>query len=117
MRPRARWLAVLTLVAGASTAQAIDRGQFDHVPADVRAWFKALRNAAGVPCCDVTDGHRTAYEVHDGRYWVPIDGVWMRVPDVAVIRNAGNPVGEAIVWYVSHGGVIIISCFVPADAV
>lgn len=29
----------------------------------------------------------------------------------------GNPIGEAVVWYVHHGGAIIISCFVPADAV
>ena len=28
-----------------------------------------------------------------------------------------NPVGEAVVWYVHHRGNIIISCFVPADAV
>ena len=35
----------------------------------------------------------------------------------AVIRDRGNPVGEAVVWYVHHRGSIIISCFVPADAV
>jgi hypothetical protein len=39
------------------------------------------------------------------------------VPETAVIRNAGNPVGEAIVWYVHHAGRIVISCFVPADEV
>jgi hypothetical protein len=33
-----------------------------------------------------------------------------------VIRDRGNPVGEAVVWYVRHRGEIIISCFVPADA-
>jgi hypothetical protein len=26
-------------------------------------------------------------------------------------------VGEAVVWYVRHRGGIVISCFVPADAV
>jgi hypothetical protein len=41
----------------------------------------------------------------------------MQVPEHAVIRNRGNPVGQAVVWYVHHGGGIIISCFVPADAV
>ena len=35
----------------------------------------------------------------------------------AIIRDRGNPIGEAVVWYVHHRGDIIISCFVPADAV
>jgi len=26
-------------------------------------------------------------------------------------------VGQAVVWYVHHRGGIVISCFVPADAV
>jgi hypothetical protein len=30
--------------------------------------------------------------------------------------NAGNPLGEAVVWYVSLRGNIEIRCFVPADA-
>jgi hypothetical protein len=34
-----------------------------------------------------------------------------------VVRDRGNPVGEAVVWYVHHRGSSIISCFVPADAV
>jgi hypothetical protein len=74
-----RVLAVLTVLSLASTAQAVDRGQFGDVPEDVRAWFKGLRNSFGVPCCDVADGHRTSYEVRDGAYWVPIDGAWWPV--------------------------------------
>ena len=62
-------------------------------------------------------GHRTSYDFREGAYWVPIEGQWMAVPDRAVIRDHGNPVGEAVVWYVRHRGSIIISCFVPADAV
>ena len=104
------------LVAG-STALAVDRGQFDHVPPDIRAWFKRVTAPNGVPCCDVSDGHRTAYDVRGGAYWVPIEGQWMQVPERAVIRDQGNPIGEAVVWYVHHRGAIIISCFVPADAV
>lgn len=117
MLPLLRSLAVLTMFGLASAAYGVDRGQFGDVPDDIRAWFKSMRNSAGVPCCDVSDGHRTAYEVRDGAYWVPIDGTWWQVPEKAVIRNAGNPLGEAIVWYVNHGGSIVISCFVPADAV
>src|SRR6266849_5898196 len=51
-----------------------------------------------------------------GAYWIPINGLWWRVPEKAIIRNAGNPLGEAVVWYVSLRGNIEIRCFVPADA-
>jgi hypothetical protein len=95
---------------------AVDRGQFDDVPQHVRSWFKSVRSPSGVPCCDMSDGHRTEYDVRAGAYWVPIDGEWMQVPDRAVIRNGGNPVGEAVVWHIHRGGTVIISCFVPADA-
>ena len=100
-----------------SVAHAVDNGQFENVPSDVRAWFKGVRSPAGVPCCDIADGHRTSYDMRGGAYWVPIEGEWMQVPDKAIIRDGGNPVGEAVVWYVHHRGAIIISCFVPADAV
>ena len=86
-------------------------------PPDIRAWFKSVIAPNGVPCCDISDGHRTDYDVREGAYWVPIEGQWMAVPERAVIRDRGNPVGEAVVWYVHHRGSIIISCFVPADAV
>ncbi len=105
------------LLALGSTASAFDNGQYDHVPADIRAWFKSVMAPNGVPCCDISDGHRTQYDVRQGAYWVPIEGNWMMVPERAVIRDRGNPVGEAVVWYVHHRGSIIISCFVPADAV
>ncbi|WP_409998516.1 hypothetical protein [Bradyrhizobium sp. SZCCHNR1002] len=104
-------------LAFASRALAIDNGQFENVPPDIRAWFKSVIAPNGVPCCDVSDGHRTIYDVRDGTYWVPIEGRWMAVPERAIIRDRGNPIGEAVVWYVHHRGDIIISCFVPADAV
>jgi hypothetical protein len=113
------WPIVLTAVAAAlaSAAHTFDRGQYENVPADVRAWFKGVVSPNGVPCCDISDGHRTAYDVRGGAYWVPIDGLWWQVPERAVIRNQGNPVGDAVVWYVNLRGSIVISCFVPADAV
>jgi len=110
--------ALLTLTATlAPAALAFDNGQYSDVPADIRAWFKSVMAPNGVPCCDISDGHRTEYDVRDGAYWVPIEGQWMLVPERAVIRDRGNPVGHAVVWYVHHAGKIIISCFVPADAV
>jgi hypothetical protein len=108
-------LACLPMLAGA--AFAFDNGQYENVPADIRAWFKGVMAPNGVPCCDIADGHRTEYDFREGAYWVPIEGQWMQVPAHAIIRDRGNPVGEAVVWYVHHRGSIIISCFVPADAV
>jgi hypothetical protein len=106
------WLPALT-----GAAFAFDNGQYENVPPEIRAWFKGVVAPNGVPCCDIADGHRTEYDFRGGAYWVPIEGEWMPVPDHAIIRDRGNPVGEAVVWYVHHRGGIIISCFVPADAV
>ncbi|WP_298103017.1 hypothetical protein [Bradyrhizobium sp.] len=109
------WVAACCALSGA--ALAFDDGQYESVSPDIRAWFKGVVAPNGVPCCDIADGHRTEYNFHDGAYWVPIEGQWMQVPPHAVIRERGNPLGEAVVWYVRHRGSIIISCFVPADAV
>src|SRR6201995_3279574 len=121
MEDRMRRLAQVYLLACSAalmgSALAFDNGQYNDVPADIRAWFKSVMAPNGVPCCDIADGHRTEYDVRDGAYWVPIEGQWMPVPAHAVIRDRGNPVGEAVVCNVPHRGAIIISCFVPADAV
>jgi hypothetical protein len=115
---RCRLIALIACVAALTgAAHAFDHGQYKNVPADIRAWFKGVVSPGGVPCCDISDGHRTAYDLRAGAYWVPIDGLWWQVPERAIIRNQGNPVGEAVVWYVNLRGSIVISCFVPADAV
>jgi hypothetical protein len=117
MRRFAQVALLACMTASSCAALAFDNGQFNDVPADIRAWFKSVMAPNGVPCCDISDGHRTEYDVRDGAYWVPIEGQWMAVPERAIIRDRGNPVGQAVVWYVHHRGSIIISCFVPADAV
>ena len=106
-------LASASVCAG---VRAKDNGQFENVPDDVRKWFKSVISPKGIPCCDVSDGHRTDYDMREVSFWVPIEGDWMQVPESAVIRDAGNPVGEAVVWYVRHRGAIIISCFVPGNS-
>jgi len=108
-------LACCSVLAGA--ALAFDNGQYENVPADIRAWFKSMIAPSGVPCCDISDGHRTEYEFREGTYWVPIEGQRWAVPERAIVRDRGNPVGEAVVWYVHLRGAIVINCFVPADAV
>jgi hypothetical protein len=117
MRTFAQIILLASLSVLTSAALAFDNGQFENVPPDIRAWFKSVMAPNGVPCCDISDGHRTEYNFREGSYWVPIEGQWMAVPAHAIIRDRGNPVGEAVVWYVHHRGSIIISCFVPADAV
>jgi hypothetical protein len=104
MRQSAQLVLFVSLTFFTGAAHAVDRGQFENVPDDVRTWFKGVRSPAGVPCCDISDGHRTEYEVRAGAYWVPINGSWWRVPEKAIIRNAENPLGEAVVWYVSLRG-------------
>jgi hypothetical protein len=73
------------LIFVSATAWAVDRGQFENVPDDIRAWFKGVRSSAGVPCCDISDGHRTEYDARAEAYWVPINGLWWRVPEKAII--------------------------------
>ncbi len=49
---------------------------------------------------------------------MPIAGEWREVPPEAVVYNAGNPVGEAVVWYVQQGpNIYYIRCFVPGGGV
>lgn len=90
-----------------------------------RSWFKSVRSPHGVPCCDISDGHRTDYEPrNDGLYWIPdpihldLPRQWISVPPEAVVYNAGNPIGEAVVWYVQQGpDSVYIRCFVPGGGV
>jgi hypothetical protein len=90
-----------------------DNGQFGDVPPEIRAWFKSVKSRAGVPCCDIADGHRTDYDMRESKYWVPINGKWMMVPPEAVVDDSGNPTGDAVVWYSESNDVVHIRCFVP----
>src|SRR5438552_19065808 len=95
MRRLAQFVLIAFLSVLANAALAVDRGQFGHVPPDIRAWFKSVIAPSGVPCCDVSDGHRSSYDVRAGAFWVPIERQWMQVPERAVIRDPCNPSGEA----------------------
>jgi hypothetical protein len=112
----AAFIIALTIVA----APAHDTGQIPpDVPDHIRSWFKSVKSPNGIPCCDIADGHRTTWRgTKDGDYEVPIDDEWVPVPPEAVIYNAGNPVGEAVVWYVRYAdGSYYIRCFVPGGGV
>ncbi len=117
MVPWRRIVLAATLGFMTVPAAATDQGQYANVPESIRAWFKNVRSPNGVPCCDIADGHRTEFDMRQDGYWVPIDGVWLPVPGDAVVKNAGNPVGEAVVWYTKFNGRAFIRCFVPGDGV
>ena len=91
-----RSIAALMFCAFSATAGAMDRGQFQNVPPEIREWFENMRSPKGIMCCSYADGHRTGYDIRQGQYRVPIDGDWYPVPPEAVIKTE-NPVGEAIV--------------------
>jgi hypothetical protein len=103
------------------------REELKNVPRGVREAFEHMKAPNGRICCSYADGHRTDYDIRQGRYWVPIDGEWYPVPKRAVVR-AENPIGEAIVWYLPQignefasgpmpEGKWIILCFLPAPDV
>lgn len=102
-------LAALCVYAAAALAR--DNGQFSHVQADVREWFKSLKSPNGVPCCDTADGTRlddVDWRQDEQGYSVRIDGEWMRVPKEAIVDQP-NRVGFAIIW--RWGGKL--QCFLP----
>lgn len=106
--------ALSLLLAGILTAHAFDNGQYNNVDPKVRDWFKSVRSRNGIPCCDIADGHSTTWRgTSEGGYEVPIEGEWRHVPPEAIVYNAGNPTGEAVVWFVRQGvGIYHIRCFV-----
>jgi hypothetical protein len=114
----ARLLLLVFTASMALPAGATDQGQYNNVPDSIRSWFKSVQSPKGVPCCDIADGHRTTWRGgKDGGYEVPIEGEWHSVPSEAIVYNAGNPVGDAVVWYTKYSGKTFIRCFVPGGGV
>jgi hypothetical protein len=114
-----RALFVAALSSLSFGAAAFDNGQYNDVPANIRSWFKSVRSPHGIPCCDISDGHRTTWRGDkNGGYEVPIEGEWRPVPAEAIVYNAGNPTGEAVVWYERQdANTYYIRCFVPGGGV
>ena len=109
----AMWLALvcaLLFLLPLSIARARDDGRYAQSP--LKPWFDSLRTARGY-CCSEADGLPTEYEMHDGSYWVPIDGTLTRVPDDAVITQP-NLAGRAFLWLTIDRQ---IRCFIPSGGV
>src|SRR5258707_12239909 len=49
MRQSAQLVLLVSLTFFTGAAHAVDRGQFENVPDDIRAWFKGVRSPDGVP--------------------------------------------------------------------
>jgi hypothetical protein len=96
-------------------ALARDDGRFNHLPVDLRDWFRAQKSPmTGEHCCDEADGTYVEEDIREGHYWVRWStvGKWQRVPDEVIIHGP-NRVGLPVVWwYYDHLGVRI-RCFVP----
>lgn len=118
-----KYLLLLCLIT--TPALSFDNGQYKNVDPKIRDWFEKQRSPNGVPCCSVADGHSTTWrksETEGYEYEVPIEGDWVPVPNEVIIRNANNPTGEAIVWFVKqyqNQGTKnwYIRCFVLGDGV
>jgi hypothetical protein len=114
-------LALFIFVMGINLGEALAKntGEWNDASPELRQWFKSVKSPRGIPCCDTADGHRTTWRGDKaGGYEVPILDRWVPVPPEAVVRDAGNPTGEAIIWYAIYGGgEIRIRCFVPGDGV
>jgi hypothetical protein len=102
-------------------AHARDDGKYANSP--LKAWFDQLASQRGL-CCSFADGFSLAdvdwdvqcasvAGVEQCRYRVRVDGVWLDVPDEAVVTEP-NRYGRAVVWpYQDTSGVTQIRCFMP----
>src|SRR6266481_3688388 len=106
----------ILMIAMMSRGFAFDNGEHKNVSPEIRDWFRGVRSPRGVPCCDIADGHRTDYEMRPDGFYIPVPWMptgkenWIMIPPEVVIYDAGNPVGEAVVWYIESSQ--YIRCFV-----
>ena len=116
-------LAVTILLISVTASLAVDNGQFKDVPENIKSWFKSIKSPNGVPCCDISDGHRTQWDIRQDDYWIPVplnEQEWIKIPKEAIVYNAGNPTGDAVVWWTplsTNPGGVYIRCFVSGSGI
>ena len=60
----------------------------------LQAWFQSLRQpSTGRLCCAVSDCRFVAFELHDGRYEIQVDGWRYAIPTEIIIQGLANPTG------------------------
>lgn len=117
-----RALVVLFLVLTAILAAVIGNAAYPrdldgrYAASPLKGWFDGLRSSKG-PCCSDADGSALAdvdWRSDNGRYAVRIDGVWLDVPDEAVLREP-NKDGRTIVWPMHGIAGTTIRCFIAGS--
>jgi hypothetical protein len=122
-----RMLALLALFAMPCFARDLDGRWAQSSPAD-QQWFRSQKVPGGmqkgVSCCDIADGTFAEEDIRNGgEYWVRyrtqegVDVDWQRVPDEAVIRDAPNKFGRAVVWYYHINGKPAVRCFIAGAGI
>lgn len=88
----------------------------DRPDPEIAAWYRSLRDARGLSCCDEADCRPVPYRAIGGRMEVFIGRAtfgaqapeaWMRVPPEAILVRE-NPTGAAVACF--FGG--RVACFV-----
>jgi hypothetical protein len=104
---------VATLTIATSPAPGFDSQKWGD-DAVTREWFRSLRSAVGIPCCDYADGVRIEdpdwRENEDGSYSVFARGGWQRIEKNQLVPGR-NRIGYAILWWPEHWD--HPSCFLP----
>jgi hypothetical protein len=71
-------------------------------------WLRSLKvPGTGESCCGVADCRHFRVEWRNGGPAVEYGGVWLPIPDQAVIRGSDNPTGEDVTCVAPHwsGGI------------
>lgn len=91
------------------------RAHDPHRP-ELNDWFNRLASGKGL-CCSNNDGLMVAdvdWESRGGHYRVRLEGVWIGVPDDAVVTEP-NRDGRTMVWPMHFDGEISVRCFMPGS--
>ncbi len=81
---------------------------------ELNGWFDHLASGKGL-CCSYADGEAIAdadWKSDHGHYQVRLDGIWLEVPDDALITEP-NRDGRTMVWPIRYGGEVSVRCFMP----
>lgn len=105
------------LLLCAAISQAEDGGQYRQAPKAIKTWIEHLSDRSGYRCCDTADAAvPDAWKIGQKHYRVKIYGMWLIVPDAAVVKGR-NRLGHAMVWLENTGDAVeaslAVRCFLP----